>query len=433
MRALPVFFALLVATASFADPYRFEPNPPTTASGVVLVVESTWNGCLPRNAQVTHNGQHIDVRWTTPTGGGCVTGFIPWSDRVSLGVLSAGSFDVTLRVNDQTIATRTIVVSEGIPAFEFDRPAVGLSGGIVDLQSPAFCVSVPGEITRVLVDGAEVQYQVDPCSVIAFLPPHAAGPVDISVQVGATLYTVRSTFRYVDEHATPNSAVFERVLIAVLTNGPGAFGSQWVTQATLRNLSNHSLRWLSDVARPATCGNGECLVTPGTALNLFAFGNRPKGLVLFVPRDISDDVHYGLLVRDSSREDTNLGSEVRVVRENHAKFGRLVLENVPFDARYRATLRVYALDGGSSNLTIIARSANGQVGIAQPKLEGCDAPPCNSAEPGFASFDLAALFPSLGGKGMVTLLIDGERHRQYWALASITNNTTQHVTIISPQ
>jgi hypothetical protein len=433
MRAFSVFFALLVATASYADPYRFEPNPPTSASGVVLVVESNWNGCLPRNVQVTRNDHHVDVRWTTPTGVGCVTAIVPWSDRVFLGVLAPGFYDVTLRVNEQTIATRELVVAEGVPAFDFDRPAVGLAGGIVDLQSREFCVSSAADIKRVQVDGADVLYNVDPCSVIAFLPPHAAGPVDISVQVGETTYTVRSRFRYLDEHATPDSAVFERVLIPVLTNGPGAFGSQWVTQATLRNLSNHSVRWFSDAARPLSCGTGECLVTPFTALNLFAFGNRPQGLVLFVPRGISNDVHYGLLVRDSSRGDTTWGSEVRVVREKDAKFGRMVLEDVTLDARYRATLRIYAIDGGSSNIVISAATPDRQGAVAQVKIEGCAAPPCNSAEPGFASFDLAALLPSLRGKDRVTLLIEGERHRQYWALASITNNTTQQVTVISPQ
>jgi hypothetical protein len=436
MRLLVFLVALLSAVPSFADPFQFEPKAPVSTSAVVLRVDTIWDGCVPRNAQVTRNNESIDVLWSVPRTGACVAAFVPWSDRVSLGVLSPGRYDVTMRVDSrtglQTLGTKSFIVAEGNPVFTLDPPAVGLGGGFVEARSLLFCVQSPSEIPKVLVDGVPIQYQVDPCAVVLFMPPHAAGPVDISIQVGETTHTVRSTFRYLDAHATPDEAVFERVLVPVLSNGPGANGSQWETRGTLRNIASSSLRWFSDVARPSTCGTGDCLVAPTATLGLSAFGEHPKGLVLFVPRTIANDIHYGLVVRDTSREGTTLGTEVRVVRERDASSGKLVLENVPLDSRYRTTLRIYAIDGGGTNVKVTALAPQGGGAAATVQLDGCDLPPCNSAEPGFGSFDLRALFPQLTQTPSVTLFVEGDA-RPRWALVSVTNNATQQVTTISPQ
>src|SRR5436190_1625218 len=339
MRRIVFLFLVLAAAASYADVFRIEPVAPTSASGVFVRVDTLWNGCLPRDAKVTRNGQDVDVLWTVPRGGGCVT---------------------------------------------------------------------------------------------AFLPPHAAGPVDVSVQVNDATYTVKSTLRYLDRSATPDEATFERVLIPVLYFGPGAFGSQWQTDATLRNLASTQLQWFSSVAFPTLCDVGDCGVPSGGTFGLFEFGNRPKGLVLFVPRTISDDVHYGLIARDTSRDDGAWGAEVRVVREKDARYGKFVIENVPLDSRYRTTLRIYAIDGGASEVKMSAFV--GDVGsVATVRIEGCDAPPCNSADPGFGTFDVRSLFPRLPDKSRITLYIEAPSLRPHWALVSVTNNTTQHVTVISPQ
>ncbi|PYQ29632.1 MAG: hypothetical protein DMF56_11760 [Acidobacteria bacterium] len=436
MRRIVFLFLVLAAAASYADVFRIEPVAPTSASGVFVRVDTLWNGCLPRDAKVTRNGQDVDVLWTVPRGGGCVTAFIPWSDRVSLGALPPGTYKVTLRVDSptglQTIGTKTITVAEGASAFQLNPAFVSTTGGMVELIARVLCVANGSDVKKVVVDGAEVRINVDPCSVIAFLPPHAAGPVDVSVQVNDATYTVKSTLRYLDRSATPDEATFERVLIPVLYFGPGAFGSQWQTDATLRNLASTQLQWFSSVAFPTLCDVGDCGVPSGGTFGLFEFGNRPKGLVLFVPRTISDDVHYGLIARDTSRDDGAWGAEVRVVREKDARYGKFVIENVPLDSRYRTTLRIYAIDGGASEVKMSAFV--GDVGsVATVRIEGCDAPPCNSADPGFGTFDVRSLFPRLPDKSRITLYIEAPSLRPHWALVSVTNNTTQHVTVISPQ
>jgi hypothetical protein len=437
MRRLAILVLLLSATASYAaDVFRFEPVAPTSTSGVFVRVDTLWNGCLPRDAKVTREGQNIDVLWTVPRGFACVTAFIPWSDRVSLGALPPGTYNVTLRVDSltglQTIGTRTITVSDGAPSFRLNPAFVSVTGGMVELIAPMLCVANASDVKKVVVDGASVPINVDPCSVIAFLPPHAAGPVDVSVQVNDTTYTVKSTLRYLDKSATPDDAAFERVLVPIIYFGPGAYGSQWETDAILRNVGSTALQWFSSVAHPPLCDAGDCSVRANGTFPLSNFGNRPKGLVLFIPRTISDDVHYGLIARDTSRDPSAWGAEARVVREKDARYGKFVIENVPLDSRYRTTLRIYAIDGGASVVKVSAFVSD--VGsVATVQLEGCDAPPCNSADPGFGTFDVRSLFPQFPDKSRITLFIDAPVLRPHWALVSVTNNTTQHVTVISPQ
>jgi len=301
MRRLVLFLTLAAATtSSAADIFRFEPIAPTSTSAIFLRVETVVGACAPLNAVVTRTGQNIDVAWTL-TGVCADLILVPWSDRVFLGVLPPGTYSVNMHVGSQSYGSKTLTVSDGAPAFQLNPAFVSTTGGMVELIARTLCVSSASEIKKVVVDGVSVPINVDPCSVIAFLPAHAAGPVDVSVQVNDTTYTVKSTLRYLDKSATPDDAAFERVLVPIVFFGPGAFGSQWETNAILHNLGSTALQWFSSVAQPPLCDAGDCSVHASRVFGLSNFGNRPKGLVLFVPRTISDDVQYGLLARDTSR------------------------------------------------------------------------------------------------------------------------------------
>jgi len=438
LRATILLFALTTPVVTNGDPFRFEPFPPTSSTSVTVHVETLWgDSCLPRSARVTRDGQKLDVVWSTPRGVGCLTVLTPWSDRVPLGLLEPGVYEVTLRVDREigvlTLGTKTLAVAEGTPAFQIVPSFVSVNGGVADLRSPDFCFSSAAPVTGVTVDGVSVPYNVDPCSIVIQLPAHAAGPVDVTVQANGNSYIVRGTLRYVDEHAAPDPYAFERVLLPTLTNGPGAFGSQWMTQARLRNLSGESLRWFSDAARPSGCSS-DCRVGPFSATNLTEFGEHPKGLVLFVPRPIAEKTFFGLLVRDVSRDATDWGTEIRVIREKDARYGAMLLENVPFDSRYRLTLRVYAIDGGPSSVLVTAFVPNAAPFTKSIALDAaCDTPPCNSRTPAFASADLGSLFPSLHGNATVSIEPSDGAGRPHWAFVSVTNNESQHVTTISPQ
>ena len=61
-------------------------------------------------------------------------------------------------------------------------------------------------------------------------PPHAAGVVDVSIDTGFSTITAKAALIYYDP-ASADPAVFEPILFPVSFQGPGALGSQWITES----------------------------------------------------------------------------------------------------------------------------------------------------------------------------------------------------------
>jgi len=83
--------------------------------------------------------------------------------------------------------------------------------------------------------------------------------------------------------------------------------------------------------------------------------------------------------------------------------------------------------------------AEGQI-VALQSSTRCERPkPCVSDAPASSQIDLISLFPQAAAQDRVRVEIVpiirtgwyAEPH--FWAFASITNNVTQHVTVITPQ
>jgi hypothetical protein len=180
--------------------------------------------------------------------------------------------------------------------------------------------------------------------------------------------------------------------------------------------------------------NAECAIGPctGQSVDLTRFGNHPAGLLLFVPRELGD-VEAKLFVRDTSRENAAWGAQVLVVREKDFLRERAMrFPDVPFTAPYRALLRVYGVDAASSHVRISAGSR--AVSVTLPGTCGFYVTPCNSARPAFLAVDLLETFPELRGTGRFTVTVtpNFDTALRYWSFVSITNNETQHVTLMTP-
>ncbi|HEX6086719.1 MAG TPA: hypothetical protein VF266_19465, partial [Thermoanaerobaculia bacterium] len=211
-------------------------------------------------------------------------------------------------------------------------------------------------------------------------------------------------------------------LVPVIYNGEGAFGSRWETNVVMRNLSNFPVISIPDVARPMP-------EVPGGAPRPIsaAFGNRPAGVVLFVPR--GSDVAFTSHIRDVSRDAAQWGTEMPVVRERDTR-EKIIFSNVPSDPRYRLQLRIYGIDGVSVPLAVSA----GPNAVHYLQLGGpCTETPCNSNEPAYASLDLGQRFPPFGLPNTIIVEQQLDQPRRLWAFITVTNNDTQHVTVISPQ
>lgn len=439
MRTILAVLLLFAAVSAHAN-FDVVPPAPSDRSYVVVQVRHFWrDGCVPFDPQVTRTGNRIEVVWRLPDGG-CPLIVVPWHTDVPLGLLPAGSYEVVLTVDDyngpRTMATRTVVVSESVPAFTVEPRVITTAAPTeVTIDAPRcfqnLVVTVDGSAVPVRSSSTSCT-SIDP--IVATLPPHAPGAVTVRVQADGYDEDVVAAVRYVDPAALPDPGLYERVLVPVLLEAAGAMGSQWATEAGMLNASAVSVPFIPDVSRPLSA------LAPGASASLDVFGNRPSGLVLFVPR--GSDVRFGSVIRDLSRDASQWGTEVPVVRESDTTRGSMTLLNVPFDPRYRLNLRLYGIDGHGAAVWVRV-SREGEMHERWTILHGpCSEEqheqqqwlPCNSNQPGYASVDLARELPALRGRYRVDI-VPGQSfytHRM-WAFVSVTNNDTQHVTLITPQ
>ena len=418
-----------LAAVSIHASFELDPIAPTDRSFIHVQARELWkDGCLPESPHVGRSGTMIEVAWSTRSVG-CPTVLTEWNVEVPIGVLEADVYSVVLKVDGRTIATKKLIVSEVAPAFEISPRIVSTTEpGVVYLHLCEDSAGPQLEPLKVLIDGVEVPSVMSWCWAKVILSPHAAGPVNVKAFVGNRAYEVINGIHYLDTAAAPEPSIYERVLVPITFNGPGAYGTRWVTDAEIVNPSLRRIRFLPDVSRPLTQLESQA------SMPLSIFGNRPKGILLFVPRAV--DVRFGSLVRDERRQETDYGAEVPIVREGDTHW-RVILSNVPFDRRFRLQLRVYDIDGLSGTVSVLASREGGSSSLTRLSLEGpCeeDQLPCNSNQPGFGAVDLASVLAGVAGQGPHRVTITADRSsRRLWAFVTVTNNETQRVTVISPQ
>jgi hypothetical protein len=246
---------------------------------------------------------------------------------------------------------------------------------------------------------------------------------------------------------------YSKILLPIVIQEPasGAFGSQWVTHVAITNTGAQPVA-LEGYDFPSSC---QILCprqpTPDVLPNVtfhpefFEFSNS-NGIAphfLYVERGRQADIHVGLRVQDISRQAETWGTELPVVPEAAFQTTAIVLEDIPLSAGFRSNLRVYDLDSVSSH------SARIRLYAVEPGLTlAFGAVPTDPLlldrtisfssgdlyTPGMIYLDLSSL-PELSGAQVVRAEVtpgDGNP-LQFWALASTTHNTTQHVTTFSPR
>jgi hypothetical protein len=254
--------------------------------------------------------------------------------------------------------------------------------------------------------------------------------------------------------AVAQPAGFEKVLfpivVPIAAPQPGALGSQWVTDVAVLNRS--------DVEVPLA-GSFSCFLCrtahglrPGVTYDLVPIPppNYLGGKFLLVDTRYVDQVHFGLRVRDISREAQGFGSEVPVVREREFSADGVSLLSVPNQPNARVTLRVYGFDP--------AIAGNVLVRVYQQRL-ALDVNLIPNTPPDSLTAERTypvAYFPAAEAIGN-GIYPDYPRYAQIsdlplpttgfaridvipvtpglriWAFVTVTNNDTQQVTVISPR
>ena len=432
-----VLFTLVALSASAA--IHFEPVNPTERTFVVMQLRETWPyPDLPAMLVVERTGRRIEVKYQTSTTF-CYTQKTPWISDVPLGLLPAGRYDVVVVVDSAPVATSAVVVRQQEPPLVAEPQLIRTdTKTLVRIQAPSSNSDICKPSAEVEVDGVRVESSRQGCEHTIELGPHPAGSVDIRVRVGDNAYESVGAVHYVDPNAAPDPVVYERMLAPVVLNADGAFGSSWQTRASIYNRSFADIEWLPAVSRPL-CTGANCVtkLPARTSQPLGAWGEHPEGLVLFVPRNVTSSVRFSSIVQNP-RDRSQYGTEVRVIREQDLRKAPFMIPDVPFDPRYRVQLRVYGVDGATT--PVYVGVTVGEDYWAQHPIE-MKAPctigqlPCNSNSPAYGSIDLGATFPWLfdGSANPIYVYPGASQYPlRYWAFVSITDNETQHVTIITP-
>jgi hypothetical protein len=427
LATLLLLIALRVDAQFSTSPPRTDPPDPTSADSVTLLVDQV-DSCPPPPT-LTRTGFEIDV---TIYGGPCAfpPTLITW--RLELGTLPAGRYIVNLGApGGPATPTATFVVLDANSSVSVSQSIGSTAGGTpVDIlvgagncpgQAPTACP--PPTITFDDVPATNVVV-IDQGHFQAVIPPHATGAVLVKV-VGNGFTKSSYAFRYIDPAAAPSAKFFDRALIPVIFNGPGAFGSNWVTELALRNTNTYTVEpW-----RPI--GGARELVFRQP---LLFSGDAPAGLFIGIPRQASARLALHAGVRDTSRGDQEWATEIPIVREEQFSKVGVDLLDIPADPRYRTMLRIYSTVNPSFAAPVhvivyslenggIFRSFNATLSDGS----GCtDAGSCAEHPSSVAIPDITGgLLPARVG-------VQIEGNVPLWAFATVTNNDTQHVTIVSP-
>ena len=254
--------------------------------------------------------------------------------------------------------------------------------------------------------------------------------------------------------------VTEKVLLPLHLRQPveGAFGSLFATRFSILNESGRPVlitgydplcMTLCPPSDPVLTPAGITFVNPPLA-NWVNPSDGVHGYFLGVDSEVASQVRFNLRVQDLSRQSETWGTEIPVVRESEALTGSSSLINVAVGPGFRQTLRIYDFDSAldasvmvrfyaveSTNRTPIRDQHSvmpDRLLLELPvALRTADSGQGRTAHPGYADLLDFGSRPELAGLDAVTIEITPFGEMRYWAFASVTNNETQHITVVTPQ
>lgn len=249
-------------------------------------------------------------------------------------------------------------------------------------------------------------------------------------------------------------AGYEQYLLPVYLQSarPGAFDSQWITEFTARNEGETPVQFFQE-ERAFFCDCpgmiGACapgtLTQPHTQMRTSLQGDlNPANRGVFVYVSKNATTAFQLRVRDISRTSESWGTELPVVHSTDFRSSAIHLLDVPVRENYRQHLRIYGASSPSGTANVRARlySSDGNDVLAERVLslapphpdDRLQAESSRPARPAYAEITpLSSMLNAAGPETVrveITPLTPGIR---FWGFIAITNNETQHVTLVTPQ
>ena len=225
---------------------------------------------------------------------------------------------------------------------------------------------------------------------------------------------------------------------------PGSHGSMWRVDFAVANESGTSLNLLTDASPPLQCGPiATCAfqVPPGATyagVSLAVANPVVPALLYSVRREVSP---LAMSLRVTSTPEGEEETRIPVVAEDELLTDPTSLVDVRMTSpRRRTLLRLYDVDPSpGSALRVRAYSFSGLL-LADhvvPLLVPQQPSGGPAVFPGYAAvvldasfFSVAQLNPDLPLRVRIDPMVPGQR---YWAMVSMTSNSTNHVTLVVPE
>lgn len=228
---------------------------------------------------------------------------------------------------------------------------------------------------------------------------------------------------------------FERVLLPLIPQEtPGANGSLWVADTKAINAGPDPVVIEAPFIKPA--GISPSLPTPHTPPGGLAppfwisrMFDGTDGVFAYVPRFASADVAFGSRVSDVSRQSQTWGTEIPIVRERDFRANAVLLD-LPGDPRFRITLRAYEFGYAPDQLRIrVFELFSNTLLFEDLRLTSGILPIIPIDIPSYPAYLQMPI--DVHGPERLRIEVRSEFGSKVWAMASVTNNETQHVTVIS--
>lgn len=227
----------------------------------------------------------------------------------------------------------------------------------------------------------------------------------------------------------------------------GLLGATWETELVLRNNGDRAVRYL-----PNVCGQVECPILklePHTTVSqpLIAYkpptSAAPPGRFILLEEPGASNVTIMLHLRETTIRN-GWGTQLPTIRATDAFTETVELLNIPTDVALRQTLRVYDFTGRASaayrvqlsDLDACEQACKASDSVLREVIVHTaggvtDGP--NPLVPGYAQLDrLTDVFPELRTAVRLRVTIEPLDGGRFWAFASVTDNTTNHVTLFTP-
>lgn len=437
-RFVPAFLLFaLVALPTVAEPFSMSPVAPTPTTPIVFTI---YSGCGNVD-EIARSGKFIRI-WmsvnpcspprTEPI-------IVPLPEKT----LPAGEYRAEMYVNvpglpigpDETLDFVVQPRHSELPFHVHPSTTFTMGGATIHLSRASETTLCATNDCEVSIDGVVVAktFTADG-GILVTAPAHDPGLYTITIMNRGGGLPPISSYLYYYDAGEPLPSVFERVLFPILHNRPGANGSDWRTETWIANNNVWTIDNANDV-QGNVCVTFPCGERIGPrSVQAFEGGIHPYGVALLVPRTEAPYLSFASRVRDVAHAADNFGSELPVVREHDMiRGGAATLLGIPVDPRYRVKVRLYAFNETTettahATVTITERMQKRTVDVTLTRE--CHDLRCSST-PFYGELDL----PAGEADARVNLEVRAAVALDpvpplVWAFASVTNNSTQQVTII---